>query len=618
MFKSSSFKKYLDGTNNYSMSIIIRHFKFEDESDCICSIIEFINNEIIKLKYYDKQAVKCIFKAFKILNNPSNYKKIIDFKEIENQITILEDNIKIASIDSDNEMSKFFKIILDNVELLKKQLDFSSEVTNNKNLEDFAEKIIFETRNIDLCIELFKTFPDIINAKDENNKLLIEKILDKYICYLKNNDNYFLNYYDIVVNSLLINCHDNLDKNVRTIITQLLNHAKVNNNDTKIQLFLERVICNIADTYMFTNYEDVSKIYNIDLDEPEFFINPIISHKYDNEKDKCIITIDGKYTKIRDDAFSVSKLKNDNYLLEIYASNVSSYVLPETDLDKRARSMGKTIWTNLGQINMLPQSLSQNILSLNIDGYRRCICYSFEFTKELELVDFNIRRTLIKPSFNISYDEVDTISKDNIELYNSLSLARVFLELSNYNNTNINEYHSLKTIRRRILNVNNKNRDIDISNSGEKLINIFKLLLGNHVSKLVFNNGLPFIYRVNNACLDENILALKERYTDTKDSTAILNIINSSLGKSYYSTKNLGHKGLGLDCYSNVSISIRNYVSLVCERLICKYFIDDDKLSDKDLAKIEKYLSNLVEEINLRMRLNDEYVLELNKIKKRT
>ena len=208
--------------------------------------------------------------------------------------------------------------------------------------------------------------------------------------------------------------------------------------------------------------------------------------------------------------------------------------------------------------------------------------------------------------------------KLHIELYNSLSLARVFLELSNYNNTNINEYHSLKTIRRRILNVNNKNRDIDISNSGEKLINIFKLLLGNHVSKLVFNNGLPFIYRVNNASLDKNILALKERYTDTKDSTAILNIINSSLGKSYYSTKNLGHKGLGLDCYSNVSISIRNYVSLVCERLICKYFIDDDKLSDKDLAKIEKYLSNLVEEINLRMRLNDEYVLELNKIKKRT
>ena len=238
--------------------------------------------------------------------------------------------------------------------------------------------------------------------------------------------------------------------------------------------------------------------------------------------------------------------------------------------------------------------------------YRLCVQFAEGITKIYD----------VKPLF--SKWAVFKKLEDNIDLYNSLSLARVFLELSEYNKTYINEYHALKTIRRQILNVNNKNRDINTSNSGEKLINIFKLLLGNHVSKQVFNLGLPFIYRVNNANVDKNIVDLKNRYTDTKDSKAILNVINNCLGKSYYSISNIGHKGLGLDSYSNVSISIRNYISLVCERLICKYFIDKEKLNDKSLVCLEKYLIRLVEEINLRMHLNDDYVLELNRIKKRT
>ena len=75
------------------------------------------------------------------------------------------------------------------------------------------------------------------------------------------------------------------------------------------------------------------------------------------------------------------ELKNGNYLLEIYASNVSSYILLGSLLDKRARGIGKTLWTDIGTINMFPTELSQNLLSLNLNEEKRCICYSFEFTK---------------------------------------------------------------------------------------------------------------------------------------------------------------------------------------------------------------------------------------------
>lgn len=615
--KNASFKKYLDNTNNYSLKILMRHFNIFNDNECICLIIDFINNEIIKSKNLESK--KYIFKSFKILNNPSNYKNIEDFESIITSLNKLEEDVKISSINMSKKIKELNLIILDNIELLKKQLDFSSKIINDsKTLEDFAERIIFENKNINLCIELFKTYPDIINAKDLNDNFLIDKLIDKYLEVLKGNNNYLLSYYDAVINSLLINCHDKLNEDIACKITNILKDYKIRNNDEKKNLFLDRVISNIRDTYIFTKEEDVSNIYSINLYEPEFNINPIIKENYDEIKDKCIITIDGKYTKVRDDAFSVTKLKNGNYLLELYASNVSSYVLPKSDLDKRARSLGKTIWTNIGPINMLPTCLSENVLSLNKGLDRRCICYSFEFTKDLELVNFEIKKALINPTYNISYEDFDFISKDNLDLYNSISLAHIFLSLTNYNNQNITEYHALKTIRRQILNVNNKNRDLKISNNGEKLINIFKLLLGNQVSKLALVNNLPFIYRVNNAKLDKNIEALKNRYIDMKDSETILNIINNALGKSYYSIENLGHKGLGLECYSNFSISIRNYISLVLERLICKYFIDSENLSDKSLVNIENYLNQIAKEMNLRMHLNDEYVLELNKIKKRT
>ena len=621
MLKNDSFKKYIENTDNYSIYTLQRHFKVKDTITCILFIVNFLNSEIRNLRILDKETKKYIFKSFKFLNNPKNYKEINNFEELEENLDLLLENIYVVSIDGDNDINSFLNIVSYNIELLKKQLHFSSKTTNEKekNLYEFAKILIFEIRDINLCIELFKTFPDIINEKNENGNYLIDKILDKYINVLiNNNSDYILNYYDTVINLLLSICKEKMDFYHKEQIIDRLDKIKNECHDLRIRTFLKRTIVNIDNTYIFETIEDISNIYNINFNEPKVEFNPIINYDYKDTTDKFIITVDGEYTKIRDDAFSVTKLKNGNYLLEIYASNVSSYILLGSLLDKRARGIGKTLWTDIGTINMFPTELSQNLLSLNLNEEKRCICYSFEFTKNLELVNFDLKRVKIKPSYNLSFNEVNK-NINNIEDYRlkqTLDLAMMFLELNEYNNKNMNEYHALKTIRRQILNINNKNRDLENANnnSGEKLINIFKLLVGNHVSSLIYNSGLPFIYRINTAKLGNDIKNLKEKYSDESE---ILHIINSSLGKSYYSTENLGHKGLGLDCYSNVSISIRNYISLVDERLICKYLIDKNIGNDKELLSLQKYLDRLCEEINLRMKLNDEYVLELGKLKQK-
>lgn len=617
MLKNDTFKKYIENTDNYSVSMLQRHFKIKDTIDCLLFIVNFLNTEIRHLKILDKEIQKYIFKSFKLLNNPKNYKEIYDYKNLEENLDLLLENIYIVSIDGDNDINSFLNIVSYNIELLKKQIHFSSKVSSEteKNLYQFSKTIIFDIRDINLCIELFKTFPDIINEKSENGSYLIDKILDKYINVLiNNNSDYILNYYDMVINSLLEICKENLDFYHKEQIIDRLVSIKNETNDLRVKTFLRRTIVNIDNTYIFETIEDISSIYNISFNEPKFSIKTNTTLDYSDLTDRFIITVDGEYTKIRDDAFSVTKLKNGNLLLEIYASNVSSYIPLGSELDKRARRIGKTLWTEIGTINMFPTDLSQNLFSLNDSFEKRCICYSFEFTKNLELINFDLGRVIIKPNYNLSFNSFNNNNIDDYRLKQTLDLAMIFLDLNEYNNKNMNEYHALKTIRRQILNINNKNRELENANNnnGEKLINIFKLLLGNYVSSMIYNKGLPFIYRINTAKLGNDIKNLKEEYA--KDDE-LLHIINSSLGKSYYSTENLGHKGLGLNCYSNISISIRNYISLVDERLICRYLIDKNFGEDRELIALQKYLDRLCEEINLRMKLNDDYVLELGKLK---
>lgn len=627
MLKYNSLRKYLDKTNNASLSILKKYFKEKNSKVCLGFILDFINHEIVNLYDMDDSVKRRIFRAFKFLNNPKNYQQIEDFKSLEEKMSLLLENIYIVSLDGNKKINSFLNTVIKNVELLEKQFDFLNRAVSNesKTMLEFSTNIVFDIREISLCVELFKTYPSIINLKDNKGIYWADKIVDKYINVLTNNNSgYILNYYDAVINQLFSICKDEVDVSFKRRVMDRLIKVKLEYEGTRVATFLRRTIANISDTYIFDCFEDICNIYNIPLIEPEIKINPIVKEDYSKVTDKLIISIDSSQTKIRDDAFSVTELKNGNYLLEIYAANVSSYVLPGSLLDKRARSIGKTLWTAFGPIHMFPECFSKETLSLNAGEDKRTICYAFEFTKNLEFVNFEIRKTMIKPAYNLSFDDINKkLSKVDFQdqkLYKTLDLAMKFLQLNTYNNDNMKEYHLLKTIRRQILNTNNKNRDLQNDNhsNGEKLVNIFKLLVGNHVSQMINETGLPFIYRVNTTtALGNDIKDLKDKYLSGNNNELVLHIINSTLAKSYYSTENLGHKGLGLDSYSNVSISIRNYISLVCERLICKYLVDKHIGSDKDLTSLESYLHRLCEEINFRMQINEEYVYEAGRLKER-
>ena len=70
------------------------------------------------------------------------------------------------------------------------------------------------------------------------------------------------------------------------------------------------------------------------------------------------------------------------------------------------------------------------------------------------------------------------------------------------------------------------------------------------------------------------------------------------------------HNGLDLSSYCHITVPIRNYASLLSQRLECKYLIDNKYISDKQIYEDENKIKEVVNYVNDRIFYNDEYCIE--------
>ena len=75
-------------------------------------------------------------------------------------------------------------------------------------------------------------------------------------------------------------------------------------------------------------------------------------------------TIDPDNAKDFDDALSFKKLENNIFEIGVHIADVSSYVRPDTELDKEARKRGTSVYLANKVVPMLPEKISNEICSL--------------------------------------------------------------------------------------------------------------------------------------------------------------------------------------------------------------------------------------------------------------
>ncbi len=335
-------------------------------------------------------------------------------------------------------------------------------------------------------------------------------------------------------------------------------------------------------------------------------------------------TIDPIDAKDFDDALSIRKLENGNWEIGVHIADVSHYVTPGSAVDDEAIERATSVYLVDRVIPMLPFTLSNEACSLNPNEDKLCFSVVFEISPIAEVLNHWIGKTVINSCRRFTYEEVQEIIEGK---HDNLSSEILTLDIL-----------SKKLREQRIakgsipfektetkFKLDEKGIPIDVffveSNDAHELIEDFMLLANRTVAEIMgkIKNSV-FVYRVHDVPDDEKLKKFSEflaksgimrDFNKTKNLAASFNsllkdahkkpyenIINllaiRTMAKAFYTTKNIGHYGLGFHYYTHFTSPIRRYPDLLVHRILFDHI--RNKQTPPDRTSLEdrcKYCSEM-------------------------
>ncbi len=324
-------------------------------------------------------------------------------------------------------------------------------------------------------------------------------------------------------------------------------------------------------------------------------------------------TIDPEDAKDFDDALSFKKLKNNNIEIGIHIADVTHYVQENTPLDEEARKRGTSVYLSDRVVPMLPETLSNDLCSLNPNEDKNVFSVLVEIDKENNIRKTNFTKSKINSNERMSYEEAQyvlvknkkelpaeiTISKKKRTISNELKeallcLNSIAVDLKKKRKQEGSVFFNKEEVRFVVENGEPVDYNIKIQKEANYLIEEFMLLANVLVAKKIKENKRKAVFRVHDYP-DENKIIELERFAknlgynvNISNSKNINDAINSflklvenkpeknvvdmmvirSMSKAKYSTNNIGHFGLGFDDYTHFTSPIRRYPDIIVHRLL--------------------------------------------------
>ena len=377
----------------------------------------------------------------------------------------------------------------------------------------------------------------------------------------------------------------------------------------------------------------IVKKYKIETELPDDvkeqlkgFPNEVQEHERRNRRDlrnEMIFTIDGDDTKDIDDAISISRKPNGNYVLGVHIADVSYYVKEGSPLDNDAMERGTSVYLVDRVIPMLPHELSNGICSLNPNVDRLAISCVMEFDSHGKQVDYEIFESVIKSKIQMTYKKVNKVLEENevpegyepfadtLRMMKELAdILRKAKENKGYIDFEVDEAKILVDKDCVPTEITLRNRG-----TGEKLIEDFMIAANECVATHIYFMNLPFIYRVHEAPKEEKIRSflgyigtlgyqiqgdLKEntpkniqkiirQLEDKKEFKILSSLLLRSMQKAVYKPTNLGHFGLASKCYTHFTSPIRRYPDTTVHRLL-RIYLFNHRLDDNTIRHWEEKL----------------------------
>ena len=381
-------------------------------------------------------------------------------------------------------------------------------------------------------------------------------------------------------------------------------------------------------------------------------INPRHIKNRTDLRDEEIFTIDGEDAKDLDDAISVQKLENGNYILNVHIADVSHYVTQNSLLDKEAYIRGTSIYMLGRVIPMLPRELSNGLCSLNAGQDRFTLSCSMEINPKGDVIDSRVYKSVINVTERMNYTDVQKIldksDKEVLKRYEKcISHFKLMEELATilknkrlekgYLNLDIPESKIILDIDGYAVDV--KKYETSFSN---EIIEQFMLTANETIAEKFYWLEAPFIYRVHeepdidkvnelNEFLSNLGLKIKtsgdkihskafaqvlEKVKGKPEEKVVSNLILRALKLAKYDAENKGHFGIASKYYCHFTSPIRRYPDLFIHRVISEYLNSNYDVSDEYIEKYKKLAQDSAINSSEREKVATKVEREAEKIKK--
>jgi ribonuclease R len=362
-----------------------------------------------------------------------------------------------------------------------------------------------------------------------------------------------------------------------------------------------------------------------------------------------IVTIDGRDAKDFDDAISLDKLQNGNYLLGVHIADVAHYVKEGGALDKEALRRGTSVYFVDRVIPMLPEELSNGICSLNPNEDRLTLSCFMEIDQKGNVLSHRLSETVIRSSYRLVYKDVTQLLEGNARLRKKYQAILPML-------TDMAELYEILN-RRRIrrgslefdlpeckITLDEKGRTADVSlydrGIANRIIEEFMLVCNETVAEHMAHLDLPILFRVHETPDPERVTELAaflagfgltlrglknglhpkslqsalSKVEGRPEESIVSRVALRSLKKARYAPENLGHFGLAAEHYCHFTSPIRRYPDLVVHRVVKEQL--RGKMTKKRLEALAGKMSEFAEQSSERERAAMEAEREVDDLKK--
>ena len=318
-----------------------------------------------------------------------------------------------------------------------------------------------------------------------------------------------------------------------------------------------------------------------------------------------IYTFDGEDAYEIDDGVSITN-EDGIYKLGVHIANPSYYIPQNSPIINEAKRRTRSLYSGDICIPMMPSILSSDLMSLKANETKNVMSFYFDIDNVTgELIKYEIKKENVKVYENKTYSDFDKTMEDeslNDEYHETLvNLCKV----ANLLKGNFQETDDYKILH------SNDSKALSTS-----VIATLMLYSNMKLAEYANEKDLPFIYRCHqikerdikeiNELKDHMLLGSNTEIAD------YLEKLKKVYPCAFYSTKNVGHMGLGVDYYSHSSSPLRRYPDLANLESIDTFYLQGEKNKDQK-ERYKDYLEEISEQINSKRKSLDEYEIEYAK-----